>query len=91
MRGLKTRVAYARAVVLAVIDDVKGPEAINDAYFDSQVDGVHDYRAGNFEVPAMIRDVPDLVLAWEYGQATAAMLTVANCESECNLTEGDEQ
>lgn len=88
MRGLKTRVAYARAVVLAVIDVVTGPAAISDAYFDAEVEGFHDYRAGNFEVPTMIRDVPLLVLGWEYGQATAAALTIASYEPE---TEGVEQ
>lgn len=87
MRGLNTRVAYARAVVLAVIDDVKGPEAINDAYFDAEFEGFHDYRAGIFEVPTMICDVPLLVIGWEFGQATAAELTIASHGTQSNVTE----
>lgn len=82
MRGLKTRVAYARAVVLAAIDDVKGSEAINDAYLDAATEGYDDFRIGNFEVPAMIRDVPPLVLGWEYGQTTAGILAIVKHETE---------
>jgi hypothetical protein len=69
---------------------VKGPEAISDAYFDAEVEGFHDYCAGDFEVPTMIRDVPLLVLGWEYGQATAAALMIASHETETE-TEGVEQ
>lgn len=82
MRGLETRVAYARAIVLAAIDDVKASEAINEACFDAELDGYHDYSAGNFEVPAMIRDVPPLVLGWESGQAIGADLTILKHETD---------
>ncbi|MFC6281185.1 hypothetical protein [Polaromonas aquatica] len=91
MRGLNTRVAYARAVVLAVIDDEKGAEAINDAFFDAEFVGYHDYCAGTFEVPAMIRDVPLLAHGWEYGQEKAAEAKIAKLKDEWTKTEGVEQ
>lgn len=91
MRGLKTRVAYAHAVVLAVIDDGQGRKAVNDSDFDAELEGYVDYCTGNFEVPAMFRDVPQLVRAWGFGQATAEGLANANWKYGAEETAGSEQ
>lgn len=88
MRGLNARVAYAQAVVLAVIDIEKGSEAINESLFDVEFEGYHDYRHGNFEVPVLIRDVPVLVSSWECGQAIAANLAAQWQETQSTELEG---
>lgn len=82
MRGLNARVAYAQAVVLALVDVEKGDDAISESLFDVEFEGYHDYRRGNFEVPVLIRDVPALVSSWENGQAIAANLAAQWSETQ---------
>jgi hypothetical protein len=85
MRGLNVRVAYARAVVLAVIDVQKCGEALHDVLFDAEVQGFTEYKSDIFEVPVMFQSVPLLELAWESGQATACDFEIAAVNQKTSI------
>ncbi|MGY2492819.1 hypothetical protein [Cupriavidus sp. CP313] len=78
LRGLAIRADFALAKVMCA----SFPDSENDeldmcvALSDAQCLGYRDYLAGEFDVPVMFADEPDLVAAWEDGQdqATRAQL-----------------
>jgi hypothetical protein len=86
MRGLDTRIAFAMAKVLSIIDP--NPEAKSEffleVFLEAQGDGYHDYNAGIKNPPIMFMDEIDLVHWWKLGQSSAAESEEMNCCSECN-------
>lgn len=88
MRGLDTRIELANARVLQIIDPERGNQAVWDAIEEAKWNGVADYKAGNFILPIMFLDEPDLAKLWQEGQCDAALTAEMDDCSDCNNGSG---
>lgn len=73
MRGLETRLTFAKAIVHLSIDEhcMDANSEMLDALMDAQSQGYHDYRRGIDSVPITFHDARPLVCAWHTGVVCA--------------------
>ena len=90
VRGLTIRIQWGMARVMRVIDPVKARSEETDALIEAQQAGYQDFGLGEFTLPHMFADEPQLVKAWNAGvQFAASCHETENCEfcqseeSEC--------
>lgn len=82
MRGLDVRVAYANAKIEAIANPES--DAVTDVAFEAEALGYREHGEGFESAPTMLADVPELVRAWEAGNAIAQQAAaMARCTG-CN-------